>query len=112
MKQTLIAILLFVGTLLSDAEAQPDWKLDLFADDQMSNCAIEYAGPGIIQIHAFHTGDTPSTCRDLPGCASMRDTRRQALANVREAIASGTSVSEAARWRERQWRNGGAGERV
>ena len=24
---------------------------------------------------------------DLPGCASMGDTRRQALANVREAIA-------------------------
>src|SRR5262245_47565354 len=57
------ALLLAVTGLLAvvsgtSVSAQPNWKLELYGDAQMSNCAITYSAPGIIQVHIFQTGDT------------------------------------------------------
>jgi len=37
-----------------------NWKLELYTDPQMSSCAVNYAGPGLFQVHVFHTGTGPA----------------------------------------------------
>jgi hypothetical protein len=60
MKHISIVALLLLGLTLSTAEAQPSWKIELYGDAEMSNCAIEFSAPGVVRIHIFHTGDSPS----------------------------------------------------
>ena len=41
----------------------------------------------VVVEHDAETGDYASYCPELPGCASAGETRDEALANIKEAIA-------------------------
>ena len=41
----------------------------------------------VVVEHDPETGDYAASCPELPGCASAGDTEREALENIKEAIA-------------------------
>lgn len=47
-------------TLATPVNGQPNWKIELFNDEHMSSCAVNYSAPGLLRINVFQTGDAPA----------------------------------------------------
>ena len=68
----LVVMALLCCGVSGTAHAQVNWTIELYADAQMLECSLNYTEMKIVQVHIFHTGDTPATAVEFalypPAC--------------------------------------------